>query len=168
LSGQRDLVRLCEIVGAQGLKGEVKVRTYTASPDAIGDYGPLTDESGRLFELVSVRPGGKGVVARFKGVTTREAAEALRGVALFVSREALPETGEDEWYHSDLLGLAALGPGDEALGEVVGVLNFGAGDIIELKRDGEKETRLLPFTAATVIAVDLVAGIIRLAPPEDE
>ena len=106
------------------------------TPAAIADYGPLEDETGtKAIEIESLRPGPKGLIARIKGVTTREGAEALTGTKLYIGRDRLPPPAEDEWYHSDLIGLAAYDAFEVQIGTVVAVYNFGAGDIIEVKLD---------------------------------
>ncbi len=160
------LVRLCEIAGAHGLKGEVRIRSFTGDPLAIGDYGSLADESGRSFTILSAKPGPKGVIAQLAGVATREAAEALAGTALYVARDALPEAAEGEWYHADLIGLAAVGPDGLKIGTIVAVLNFGAGDLLEIGFEGTKQTQLLPFDENSVPEVDIAAGQIRINPPD--
>ena len=120
---------LGEIGRPQGLQGEVRIRSFTAEPGAIADYGPLEDETGtRLFEIESLRVTPKALTARLKGVESRGQAEALTGTKLYVPRSRLPEREEDEWYHSDLIGIAALDPDGAAIGTVIAVQNFGAGD----------------------------------------
>jgi 16S rRNA processing protein RimM len=165
--GDNDRVLLGEIGAAQGLKGEVRIRSYTAEPAAIAEYGALKDETGRLIEIASVRPGPKGVVARIKGVATREAAEALTGTKLYLPRSRLPERGEDEWYYSDLVGLAAVDLKGEAIGIVVAVLNFGAGDLIEIKPASGRANLLVPFTDAAVPEVDIDSRRIVVVPPKE-
>ncbi len=159
-------VRLCEIAGAHGLKGEVRIRSFTGDPLAIGDYGPLRDEAGRSYSVLSVKPGPKGVIAQLAGVATRETAEALAGTALYVPRDALPEAAEGEWYHADLIGLAAVGRDGQMIGTVIAVLNFGAGDLLEIGFAGTKQTQLLPFDEQNVPSVDIAAGHITINPPE--
>jgi len=161
-----DLLLLGEIGAAQGLKGEVRLRSYTAEPAAIAGYGPLHDEGGRTIEIESVRVAPNALIARIKGVTTREAAEALARTKLYVERARLPERGEEEWYHSDLIGLTAFDRGGERIGIVVSVQNFGASDLIEIKPDKGGATLLIPFTRDNVPEVDVEGGRLVLAPPE--
>ncbi len=158
---------LGEIGRPQGLQGEVRIRSFTAEPSAIADYGPLEDETGmRLFEIESLRVTAKALTARLKGVESRDQAEALTGTKLFVPRSRLPEREEDEWYHSDLIGLAALAPDGAAIGTVMAVHNFGAGDLLEIGPPGGGATVLMPFTRETVPEVDVEGGWLRIAPPE--
>jgi 16S rRNA processing protein RimM len=159
-------VLLGEIGAAQGLKGEVRLRSYTEEPAAIARYGPLLDERGRAFEIECVRGTPKALIARFKGVTTREAAEALARTKLYVERDRLPERTEEEWYHADLIGLAAIDAGGKKIGIVVAVQNFGAGDLIEVKPEAGDATVLVPFTRETVPEVDVEGGRLVLVPPE--
>jgi 16S rRNA processing protein RimM len=161
-----DLLLLGVIGAAQGLKGEVRLRSYTAEPAAIADYGPLHDESGRTIEIESIRAAPNTLIARIKGVTTREAAEALVRTKLYIERARLPKRGEEEWYHADLIGLAAFDRSGQRIGIVVAVQNFGAGDLIEVKPDKSDATVLLPFTRETVPEVDVEGGRLVLAPPE--
>lgn len=163
----KDRVLLGDIGAAHGLKGEVRLRSFTETPAAIADYGPLEDEAGaKAIEIESLRPGPKGLVARIKGVTTREGAEALTGTKLYVPRDRLPEAEEGAWYHSDLIGLAAYDAFEIQIGTVVGVHNFGAGDIIEVSLVAGGDTILLPFTDATVPEIDTEERRITLVLPE--
>jgi 16S rRNA processing protein RimM len=166
LSASRNQVLLGEIGAAQGLKGEVRLRSYTAEPAAIARYGALHDEQGRVIEIESVRVTPKAVIARIKGVTTREAAEALNRTKLYVDRARLPKREDEEWYHADLVGLAAVDHGGEKIGVVVAVQNFGAGDLIEVRPDKGGATVLIPFTRDAVPEVDVEGGTIVLTPPE--
>lgn len=166
MSDQTDRVLLGEIGAAQGLKGEVRLRSYTQEPAAIARYGALEDEQGRMIELERVRVTPKALIARVKGVTTREGAEALTHTKLYIDRARLPAREEDEWYHSDLIGLAAIGQDGETIGSVVGVHNFGAGDLIEVQPAAGGATVLVPFTRDTVPEVDVEGGRLTLTPPE--
>ncbi|HEU4475283.1 MAG TPA: ribosome maturation factor RimM [Methyloceanibacter sp.] len=161
-----DRVLLGEIGAAQGLKGEVRVRSYTQDPAAIARYGALEDESGRAIEIESVRITPKALIARIKGITTREDAEALNHTKLYIPRAHLPEREAEEWYHTDLIGLAALSRDGEEIGTVVAVQNFGAGDLIEIKPASGGSTVLVPFTRDTVPEVDVEGGRLTVAPPE--
>ena len=157
---------LGEIGAAQGLKGEVRIRSYTEERGGITAYGPLQDETGRKIEIESLRAMPKALIARIKGVTTREAAEALAHTKLYVPRAMLPERGEEEWYHADLVGLAAVGRDGAPLGKVVAIQNFGAGDLLEVKPIGGGATVLVPFTRDTVPEIDVEGGRLTLVPPE--
>jgi len=169
LGEKPDRVLLGEIGAAQGLKGEVRLRSFTEAPADIASYGPLDDESGtRTIEIHSVRVMPKVLVARIKGVTTREQAEALTGTRLYLPRARLPERDADEWYHADLIGLTAVDGRGAAIGRVVAVHNFGAGDIVEVEPTGGGENLLVSFTETTVPEVDLAAGTLTLVPPPEE
>jgi len=160
-------VLLGEIGRPQGLQGEVRIRSFTAEPGAIADYGPLEDETGtRLFEIESLRVTPKALTARLKGVESRGQAEALTGTKLYVPRSRLPEREEDEWYHSDLIGSAALDPDGAAIGTVIAVHNFGAGDLLEIRPASGAATVLMPFTRETVPEVDVEGGWLKVVPPE--
>ena len=163
-----DLLLVGEIGAAQGLKGEVRIRSYTQRPADIAAYGPLQDEAGtRIVEIERVRVTPKASIARIKGVSTREGAEALNGTKLYLPRTALPEHGEDEWYVADLIGLEAVDAKGAPLGTVVGVHNFGAGDIIEVAPSSGGETLLVAFTEAAVPEVDMTLRRLVLVPPEE-
>lgn len=161
-----DRVLLGEIGAAQGLKGEVRLRSYTEEPAAIARYGALEDEQGRTIEIENVRGTPKALIARIKGVTTRASAEALVRTKLYLPRARLPERETDEWYHADLIGLSAIGAEGEEIGTVVAVQNFGAGDLIEVKPKKGGATVLVPFTRDTVPEVDVEGGRLTLIPPE--
>jgi len=167
LAANPDRVLVGDIGRPQGLQGEVRIRSFTAEPASIAEYGPLEDETGtRLFEIESLRVTPKALSARIKGVTTREEAEALTGTKLFVPRSRLPERAEDEWYHSDLIGLAAINADGATIGTVIAVHNFGAGDLLEIESPGGGATVLMPFTRETVPEVDVEGGWLRVARPE--
>jgi 16S rRNA processing protein RimM len=167
-TGRGRRVLLGHIVGAHGIKGAVLVRSYTAEPEAIAGYGPLEDEAGRARYTLRVEGAtAKGLVCRVEGVADRTRAEALKGVALHVPRERLPPAEEGTYYHADLVGLTAVSEAGETLGKVVAVLNYGAGDILEVRPEGSGRTALYPMTEAVVRRVDLDGGVIVLAPPEE-
>ena len=153
------------ITGAHGVRGQVRIRSFTADPLAVAAYGPVTDEDGkRRFELIVTGATKGGVIARLAGIEDRTAAEALRGVRLYVSRAALPETAKDEYYWTDLIGLRAELADGTHYGRVSDVQNFGASDLLEIERaDGASE--LLPFTDRCVPVVDLEGGRVVIDPP---
>ncbi len=150
------------------MRGELRVRSYTADPQAIGAYGPLTDAVGARRFVVKVvrRLRDDLVVARVEGVTTREAAAALTGVELFARRSQLPLPAPDEFYYEDLIGLEAVSLTGEALGRVAAVLNYGAGDILEIAGEGG-ETTLAPFTKAVVPEIDFAGRRILVVSPRE-
>jgi 16S rRNA processing protein RimM len=153
-----------------GVRGEIKLISYTAEPMAILSYAPLADRAGtRTFTLLSLRPAGRELIARVKGVTDRDAAAALTRTELYVPRERLPdgERGEGEYFVADLVGMAAVSESGEPLGRVVAVPNYGAGDILEIAPDAGGETLLLPFAEPYVGTVDLSARRLVVRPPVD-
>ena len=160
-------VLLGVVIGAQGLKGEVKVKTFTEAPENLAAYGPLHTREGRKLEIAVLRDGNGCAIVRFDGVNTREAAESLKGAELYVSRATLPGTGELEFYHADLLGLRAEDAVGRGIGKVIAIHNFGAGDVIEIARDDENGTVLMPFTREIVPTVDVAQGRIVIAAPEE-
>jgi 16S rRNA processing protein RimM len=160
--------RVClgQIGAAHGVRGEVRLHSFTADPAAIATYGPLESEDGRVFEIESLRPAKDHFVATFSGVGDRTAAERLVNVKLYVPRNRLPEPEEpDEFYHADLIGLAVVTRDGQQRGTVIAVHNFGAGDLIEVRPDTGDKTELLPFDAIHVPAVDLAGGKIVIEPP---
>src|SRR6202521_4803414 len=161
--------RICiaRIGAAHGVRGAVKLWTFTEDPFAVQQYGPLlTKDGARSFEVATAREAKGHLVATLKGVTTREEAERLNGLELYVARETLPATDEDEYYHADLIGLTAVTTADAPLGRVVAIHNFGAGDIIEIAPP-HGATILLPFTHAVVPTVDLAGGRVVIELPEE-
>ena len=158
---------VARIGAAHGVRGAVKLWTFTEDPLAVRDYGPLTTKDGaRQFEVTHAREAKDHLVATFKGVATREDAERLNGIELFIAREKLPATDENEYYHADLIGLAAVTSAGEPLGRVAAIHNFGAGDIIEIAPPGGP-TMLLPFTNAVVPTVDLANGRVVIELPDE-
>lgn len=161
------LICVARIGAPHGVRGAVKLWPFTADPLAVLDYGPLSTKDGtRRFEVETAREAKGHLVATLKGVTSRDEAERLNGLELFVPRQALPPTETDEYYHADLIGLAAVSTAGELLGRVVAMHNFGAGDIIEIAPP-QGPTRLLPFTNAVVPTVDLAAGRVIIEPPAE-
>lgn len=154
-------ILLGRIAGAHGIRGEVLIRSFTQAPESIGAYGALSDAPGtRELEIKVVRVTPRGVIARVTGISDRNGAEALKGVDLYVDRTRLPAADESagEFYHADLIGLAAVDLGGTAIGTVVAVQNFGAGDLLEVRLAGKARTELIPFRDAFVPEVDLAAG----------
>jgi len=160
-----DRICLGVITAPHGVKGLVRVKSFTAEPDAIGQYGPLEDEAGRKLPLSFIGAAKGVLLARIEGVGDRDAAERLKGVRLYLARAALPATADEEYYHADLLGLAAELPDGTRLGEVRAIYGFGAGDSIEIERPGAAPV-VVPFTRAAVPVVDIPAGRIVVDPPE--
>ena len=163
------MILMGAIAGVHGVRGEVKVKSFTADPLAIAAYGPLFDEQGRTFALKLSQKAAKDtvVVARIDGVSDRNAAEALKGKRLYAPREALPaiETA-DEFYASDLIGLSVEDRNGKALGKIAGLADYGAGDIIAVGGGPEGDFEL-PFADRFVPVVDLAAGKIVVDLPDD-
>jgi 16S rRNA processing protein RimM len=160
-------VCVARIGAAHGVRGAVKLWTFTEEPLAVQSYGPLmTRDGARQFEIANLREAKDHLVATFKGVATRNDAEKLNGIELYVPREKLPATEDDEYYHADLIGLAAVNAADEPLGRVVAIHNFGAGDIIEIAPP-RGATMLLPFTNAVVPTVDIAGGRVVIELPQE-
>lgn len=159
-------MRICvgQILGAHGVRGLVKLASFTEDPEAIFEYGDLTDEAGaRCFRVEPVGAAKDHWLARIDSVTDRDVAQALGGTRLFVERSALPEPDEDEFYHADLIGLRVELPDGTVLGTVAAMHNFGAGDIVEIALPSGKRP-LLPFDRETVPEIDFAAGRIVVDP----
>jgi 16S rRNA processing protein RimM len=154
---------------AHGIRGDVKLWPMTADPMAFADYGELQSEDGRrTFEIVRAKPAGNFLIAHFKGVDDRNAAEKLVHIELFVSRDALPEIEEvDEFYYADLVGLKAVDSSGAQIGEIVAMHNFGAGDLVELKLMDRRDTVLIPLTEATVPEIDMTGGTVTIELPNE-
>ena len=156
---------IARIGAPHGVRGAVKLWTFTEDPMAVKQYGPLATKDGaRKFEVASAREANGHLVATLKGVATREDAERLNGIELYIPRDRLPATDDDEYYHADLIGLSAVTTADQPLGKVIAIHNFGAGDIIEIAPP-QGPTLLLPFTNAVVPTVDLAAGRVVIELP---
>src|SRR5215470_17690957 len=158
---------IARIGAAHGVRGQVRLWTFTDDPFSVTQYGPLSTKDGaRQFEVTHAREAKGHLVATLKGVTTRTDAERLNGTELYVARENLPATEDDEYYHADLIGLAAETTAGEPLGRVVAIHNFGAGDIIEIA-PASGSTLLLPFSNAVVPTVDIAAGRVVIDLPSE-
>ena len=156
-------IQMAVIGAAHGIKGELRVKTFTADPLALGDYGPLYTRDGRAFEIAAIRPAKDVVVVRFRNVADRNAAEALTGTELFVDRSVLPAADDDEFYHADLAGLSVKDGDGAVLGKIVAVQNFGGGDILEVTLGGRKGV-LIPFSKAAVPDVSISGGFVTIDP----
>jgi len=164
---QADRVCVGAIAGSFGVRGEVRLKSFCSVPEAIASYGPLyTEDGSRSFTVTLTRPVANGLGARLSGVMTKEQADALKGTSLFVAREKLPATGDDEFYHADLIGLDVYDTGGAPVGKVHAIHNHGAGDLLEILGPGMKAALLLPFTRAAVPAVDLAARRLIVDLPE--
>lgn len=164
MSKPQNPVQMAVIGAAHGIKGELRVKTFTGDPLALADYGPLFAKDGRAFQIIDIRPANTVVVVRFKGVSDRNAAEALAGTELFVDRSMLPDDAEeDEFYHADLVGLEVRDDTGAAIGKVVAVHNFGGGDILDVTLAGRKGV-LIPFTQAAVPRVSVAEGFVSVDP----
>ena len=158
---------IARIGAAHGVRGAVKLWTFTEDPLAVKAYGPLLTKDGtRSFEVATAREAKGHLVATLKGIATREDAERLNGLELYIARDRLPATDDDEYYHADLIGLAAVNAAGEPIGRVIAIHNFGAGDIIEIAPP-HGATMLLPFTNAVVPTVDIPGGRVMIELPEE-
>ncbi|MFO7756940.1 MAG: ribosome maturation factor RimM [Roseovarius sp.] len=161
------LICVGALAGAFGVKGEVRLKSFTAIPEDIATYAPLTSEDGtHSFDVTLTGQTSGALTARLSGIATREQADSVRGTRLYVPRSRLPDLPDDEFYHADLIGLEVFDTGGTALGRVRAVLNHGATDLLEIHAPGRSETVLLPFTREAVPTVDLAAGRIVADPPE--
>jgi 16S rRNA processing protein RimM len=167
MAGDARDVLLAVVIGAQGLKGDVRVKAFTRTPESIAQYRSLHDKHGRSFTVTGARAAKAGeAVLRLAELTDRGAAESVIGVELYVDRAALPPAAKDEFYHADLIGLRAEDGEGRALGTVHAIHNYGAGDVIEIARtDGDSV--LLPFTRETVPLIEIDKSRIIVAVPEE-
>lgn len=149
-----------------GLKGEIRLKTYTGDPEAIADYGPLYAKDGRRFDLTVLRAAKEVVIVRVAGVADRDAAARLTNIELSCPRSALGEPEEDEFFHADLIGLRAETREGTVLGTVAAILNFGAGDVLDIRPPRGKNIAF-PFTRAVVPVVDVAGGRVIIEPPQE-
>jgi 16S rRNA processing protein RimM len=164
-AGPGRLVCVGVVTGAHGVTGAVRIKSFTARPEDVAAYGPLADESGtRRLELRLVGATKGVLICRLAGVADRNQAEALRGLRLYLPRAALPPTGEEEYYHADLIGLDATLADGTPIGRVRAVHDFGAGDTLEITRTDAPPV-MVPFTRAVVPQIDLAAGRLMVDPP---
>lgn len=159
------LVLIGRITGAHGIRGEVKLQSFTSDPGAIATYRPLQTDNGATIEIERMRPQKHGFIATLKGVGDRNRAEALAGTGLFVDRASLPAPGANENYVHDLVGLAVITRNGAGFGKVVDVVNYGAGDLLDIARAGEANI-LIPFSDAFVPEVDVAGGRLTINLPE--
>ena len=163
--------RICvaRIGAAHGVRGEVKLWSFTEDPAAVAQYGPLETQDGtRCFEIEALRAAKDHFVARIAGVNDRDAAEKLRNIELYIPRARLPKIEEaDTFYHADLVGLDAVTPEGARVGTVHALHNFGAGDIIEIAPAGGGDPLMLPFNETTVPKIDVAARQIVVVPPAE-
>ena len=154
------------IVGPQGVRGQFKVKPFTVAPKSLSAYGPVTTDNGQQLMLQIISVSAKGlVIVRAKGVDTRDAAEALRGVTLYVVRESLPKPNDGEFYHADLLGMSVKGQDGVPLGNLIAIHDFGAGEIAELAPQ-KGPTSMVPFGGDRLIAVDMAVKELCLSVPD--
>lgn len=162
MSVPKNPIQMATIGAAQGIKGELRLKTFTGDPLAIADYGTLFAGDGRAFEIIDIRLHKDMAVVRLKGVNDRSAAEALTGTDLFVDRSMLADDLDDEeFYHADLIGMDAVDLDGNPVGKVIAVQNYGGGDIVEIRRGG-KSTVLIPFTKASVPSIDVAMRTMRI------
>lgn len=155
------------VTGAHGVRGNLRVKSFTADPADLTAYGPLTDATGQTVYDLKVTGMVKGqLICVLSDCRDRNRAESLRGLEFYLERDLLPETDEDEFYHADLIGLDAVRDDGQALGRVRAVFDFGSGDMLEVVQDDGK-VALYPFTLAVVPTVDVKAGTVTIVPPEE-
>jgi len=161
-----ETITLASIAGAFGVKGEVRLKSFCAEPEDIIDYTPLTRSDGKVVQTIVLTGHAKGaLIVRMDGITTKEEADALKGVELRARRSQLPALPDDEFYHADLVGLAVFDTGGDSLGRVKSVQTNGAEDLLEVQASGLRDTVLVPFTRSVVPTVDLAAGRLVVDPP---
>ncbi len=158
------LIALGVIASAHGIRGQVKIRSFTADPRDITAYGPLKDHTGRVYKLTIAGQNKDMLFASIEGITDRDAAEALRNIELFVPRDAFPEPQEHEYYHEDLVGLEILTPDGKLFGTILAVHNFGAGDLLSVKLVSGKE-EFYPFTRSIFPEINIAKKIAIIEPP---
>ena len=166
----RPCVCVAQICAPYGVRGEVRLKSFTVDPKAVAHYGPLQTEDGRQsFEIEATLAQQKdALIVRLRGIGDRNAAEGLRNLRLYIPRARLPATEDsDTFYHADLIGLAVVDTQGAVVGKVAAMHNFGAGDLIEVEPLAGPPTVLLPFTATAVPSVDIVGGRLVVAPPPD-
>ena len=154
------------ITGVHGIQGEVKLKSFTADPEAIASYGPLDASNGATLNIKSLKAHKDFLRTRIEGIDDRNAAEVFKGIELSIPRERLPEPEADEVYHTDLIGLGVLDSKGANIGSVVGILDFGAGELLEMKLQNVKATVLMPFDTETVPQINLDAGTLSINPPD--
>ena len=169
MNSKTNRIFLGQIGAAHGIKGQVRIATHTQDPEAIGSYGPLdTDRPGLTITLTKIRLQKNVVIAHIKGISDRTAAEQLNGVSLFIDRDKLPASeDEDDFYHADLIGLDARLDSGVSIGKVSAMPNFGAGDLIEVRDPESGDTYLYPFTKAVVPDVNIAGGYLTIVIPTD-
>ena len=162
-----ELICVGAIAGAFGVKGEVRLKSFTSIPEAIADYAPLLTEKGeKKFDVVITGEIKNGLSARMSGVISKEEADKLKGTRLFVPRERLPELPEDEYYHTDLIGLIVQNLEGSNIGRIKSVLNHGASDLLEIENKRENRSVLVPFTREIVPKVDIKNSLVVIDPPK--
>ncbi|HEY4165300.1 MAG TPA: ribosome maturation factor RimM [Reyranella sp.] len=158
---RQDRVLLGVVAAPHGVRGLVRIKSFTEDPMAVAAYGPLSDESGKKEYRVEALSAARGaVLARIEGVADRTAAEALRGLRLYVERKQLPQAGDREWYEADLIGLEAVGTDGRNWGKVIAFHDFGAGSVMEVSGGA-----MLPFTDEAVPEIDVAGGKVMVDPP---
>lgn len=161
------LVVLAVITGVHGVGGTVKVKSFTQNPYDFAEYGPLIlGDTGKRLEISGLQPHKDVFLVQFEGVSGRDEAEALKGLELKLERDTLPTTEEGEIYFADLIGLSVRRDNDQVVGKIVDVVNFGAGDLLEIEFDGRKKSELIAFNEAAVPVVDMASGFVVINPPD--
>ena len=162
---KNNLISVGVIIGAHGIRGEVKLKSFTANPKAVASYGPLVSDKGEIFEITKLKQQTTDFIATLKNVTDRNRSEALKGTELFVGRAQLPKTSGDDIYMHDLIGTSVHGANDVLLGVIAGFENFGAGDLMDVKQEARADTVLIPYTKNFITSASLEKVIVNL--PDD-
>ncbi len=167
MNSNQKLICVGRIIAAHGIKGMVKIFSHAQNPDTLTELGPLFDANGkREFRISKLSPQGNAFLAAIEGVTDRNAAEALKDTDLYLPRDKLPPLPEGKFYYNDLIGLEARDTDGRKLGGIIALHNYGAGDILEVKPE-TGESLLLPFSASTVVEVDIDGGFVMLKIPDE-
>ena len=154
-----------QFAGAHGVRGLMKLRSFTGEPQAIFDYAPLATEDGRVFKIVFKSAAKDHFLVEVEGIANKEEADALRGDRLYISRTKLPKTAQDEYYEAELIGLTVVDKSGKDYGRILGVHDHGAGVFLEIGQ-GKKDSFMLPFKDAFVPEVDVKAGKVVVAVPD--
>jgi len=161
-----DLVLVAKITSPHGIGGMVKLQAFTADPKDLSDLSPLLSKDGRrTFAITSLRANANAVIAQIEGSNDRNAAELLRGTELYISRDKLPELKSDRYYLDELIGMEVVSEAGSPFGSVIGVHNFGAGNILEI-RSAAGEAEMFTFTSANFPMIDKQKRVITIIPPE--
>lgn len=169
MSDDKKLICIAVITAAHGIKGSVKIRSFTTDPSDLANYSPLYSSDGsKKYEIKILSENGDILIAEVNGIKDRNEAEKMRSTELYIYRDMLPEVEEDEFYYEDLVGLEARDPSGTPIGVILAVYNYGAGDVLEVKLNNSKETELFAFTMDIVPEINIKGGYVTINKPEVE